>query len=67
MDKRGGKQSSLVWGRLQDPLHPVVVLRLLGQDDDNIAFFKCKLIFVVRLTIIERTTSFITVKLVSLK
>merc|ERR1712038_356084 len=49
VDKRGGKQASLVGGRLQDPLHPVVILGLLGQDDDNIAFFKCKLIFVVRL------------------
>ena len=67
VDKGGGEQASLVGGRLQDALHPVVVLSLLGQDHNDISLLECKLIFIVRLAIIERTTSFITVKLVSLK
>ena len=67
VDEGGGEESSLVRSRLQDTFHPVIIFSLLGQDHYDVSLLECKLIFIVRLTIIERTTSFITVKLVSLK
>ena len=67
MDKGGGEETAPIWLRFEYPLHPVVVLSLLRNYDNNVTFLETKLIFIVCLTIIECTTSFITVKLVSLK
>ena len=66
MDKGGGKESTTIRLRLEDPLHPVVVLGLLGDDDDDVALLETKLIFVVSLAVVQGSTSLVTVVLVPL-
>ena len=53
VDKRGREEAALVRLRLQDALHPVVVLRRLGQDDDDVALLEGELVFVVSLAVVE--------------
>ena len=52
--------------RLEDPLHPVVVLGLLGDDDDDVTLLETKLIFVVSLAVVQGSTSLVTVVLATL-
>ena len=66
MDKGGGEESTTVGLRLEDPLHPVVVLGLLGDDDDDVALLETKLIFVVSLAVVQGSTSLVTVVLATL-
>ena len=40
MHKGGREETAFVWLSLEDTLHPVVVLGLLGEDDDDIAFLE---------------------------
>ena len=66
MDKGGGEESTTVGLGFEDPLHPVVVLCLLGDDDDDVALLETKLIFVVSLAVVQGSTSLVTVVLVPL-
>ena len=63
MDKGGGEETAPVWLRLEDSLHPVVVLSLLGNYDNDVPFLKTKLIFVVCLAVVEGPTSLVPVEL----
>ena len=67
MDKGGGEETPTIRLRLEDSLHPVVVLRFLGNYDNDVSFLETKLIFVVRLAIVEGSTSLVPVELVPLK
>ena len=67
MDKGGGEETSPIWLGLEDPLHPVVVLGFLRNYDNNVPFLKTKLIFIVRLAIVEGPTSLVPVELVPLE
>ena len=67
MDKGGGEETAPIWLRLEHPLHPVVVLCFLGNYDNNVPFLKTKLIFIVRLAIVESPTSLVPVELVPLE
>ena len=53
MDKRGGKEAALFRVRLKDALHPVVVLRLLVEDDDDVALLEGQLVVVVGLAVVQ--------------
>ena len=64
MDKGGGEETAPIRLRLENPLHPVVVLGLLGNYDNNVSFLETKLIFIVRLAIVEGPTSLVPVELV---
>ena len=64
MDKGGGEKTAPIWLRLEYPLHPVVVLSLLRNYDNNVTFLETKLIFIVRLAIVEGPTSLVPVELV---
>ena len=66
MDKGGGEETPTIRLRLEDSLHPVVVLRFLGDYDNDVSFLETKLIFVVSLTIVQGPTSLVTVVLVPL-
>ena len=67
MDKGGGEETAPVWLRLKNSLHPVVVLRLLGNYDNDVPFLKTKLIFVVSLAVVKGPTSLVPVELVPLE
>ena len=63
MDKGGGEETPTIRLRLEDSLHPVVVLRFLGNYDNDVSFLETKLIFVVRLAVVEGSTSLVPVEL----
>ncbi len=67
MDKAGGKEAAFVRLRLEDALHPVVVLRLLGEDEDDVALLEGELVLVVRLAVVEGATALVTLEVRSLK
>ena len=67
MDKGGGEETPTIRLRLEDSLHPVVVLRFLGNYDNDVSFLETKLIFIVRLAIVEGPTSLVPVELRPLK
>ena len=63
----GGEEAATVGVRLEDSLHPVLVLGLLGEDDDHVALLERKLVLVVRLAVVQRAASPVAVEVVSLK
>ena len=63
MDKGRREEAALLRRRFKNPLHPVIVLGLLRQYDDDITLLKTKLIFVVRLAVVEGPTSLVPVEL----
>ena len=64
MDKGGGEEPAPIRLSLEHPLHPVVVLCLLGNYDNDVPLLETKLIFVVRLAVVEGSTSLVPVELV---
>ena len=67
VDKAGWKQASPIRIWFKHTLHPVVILCLFSHDDDNVSLLECKLIFIVCLTIVECTTSAVSVVFIALK
>jgi hypothetical protein len=67
VDKAGGEEAAFVRLRLEDALHPVVVLRLLGEDEDDVALLEGELVLVVRLAVVEGATPLVPLEVRSLK
>ena len=67
VDKAGGEEAATIRLRLEDALHPVVVLRLLGEDEDDVALLEGQLVLVVSLAVVKGATSFVPLELGSLK
>jgi len=67
VDKAGGEEAALVRLCLEDALHPVVVLRLLGEDEDDVALLEGELVLVVRFAVVEGATPLVPLEVSSLK
>jgi hypothetical protein len=67
VDKAGGEEAALVRLRLEDALHPVVVLRLLGEDEDDVALLEGELVLVVGLAVVEGAAALVPLEVRSLK
>jgi hypothetical protein len=67
VDKAGGKEAALVRFCLEDALHPVVVLRLLGEDEDDVALLEGKLVLVVGFAVVEGAAALVPLEVRSLK
>jgi hypothetical protein len=67
VDKAGGEEAALVRLCLEDALHPVVVLRLLGEDEDDVALLEGELVLVVGLAVVEGATALVPLEVCSLK
>ena len=57
MYERDGEESSLGRVGLQGALHPILVLRLLVQDEDDVSFLERELVLVVGLAVVESTAA----------
>lgn len=67
MNEGGREEPPPVRLRFQDALHPVVVLRLLGEDDDDVTLLEGELVLVVRLTVVQRPAPLIPLQVNPLK
>ena len=54
LDERHGEEPPLVGLGLEVALHPVLVLGLLVEDDDDISLLEGQLVLVVGLAVVER-------------
>lgn len=67
MHKTGGEEAAPVRLSLQHALHPVVVLCLLGEDDDDVTLLEGQLVLVVGLAIVEGATALVPLEFRPLK
>jgi hypothetical protein len=67
VDKAGGEEAAFVRLGLEDALHPVVVLRLLGEDEDDVALLEGELVLVVRFAVVEGAAALVPLEVRPLK
>ena len=67
MHEGGWEEAAFLWLCLEDALHPVVVLRLLGEYDDDVTLLEGQFVLVVGLAVVQGSAPLVPLVLRTLK